>query len=332
MNNHDEIIKSLSRRKSLSPDDQKLLSAARLEKARGLGITVSDCDLDLLSSYTWRIHGQKRVVLSKTKGQTIYLGRMIMSRVLNTEVTGVVTRTAEADNELDYRRSVLKLGSVGDNFDNELKKVKKFDVPTQYKGLYWNETKQKWHVKVITNFKNRTSKDWFTNCPHFGMYVLTTAYTRKKEWQDLLSSADMKFEKITWKHFWGSLFAQCKAHWDVLTEKSAQVDQEMGIREEIADYIVPRSVIELLKERGRAYAETAQARKEIREDRDAREYNEIIEKDEYGMFAAIEAMDIPKFEWKPKPVDPEDYDLGKPEWVEDRDEWDGGTHHYEQDI
>ncbi len=351
MNNHDEIIKSLSRRKSLSPDDQRLLSTARLEKALGLGIAVSDCDLDLLSSYTWRVVGEKRVVRSKLKGQTIYLGRMIMSRVLNTDVTGVVTRSADADNELDYRRPVLKLGEIGSNFDNELKRVQKFDVPTNFKGLYWNELKGRWDIKIILNYKNRSSKDWHTTCPHFGYFVLCTAYRAKKEMQDTLNGD--RIDKEHWAAIWGSTFATCKAKWDNWTKRAQFAP--MDDREAMAEYIVPTEILELLKERGRAYAETAENRQAHLQDKAARDYEKMIEKDEYGFFAALENINIEPFNYKPENIQPGDDCLetqgcacrycqqftgikkhtdqnGESTWIEDRSEWDGGSHHYEREL
>lgn len=106
---------------------------------------VDDADFEMLSAYTWRL------LKSRNKGgyactgpgvDTVLMHRLIMQAPPDKQVDHI------NGNRLDNRRENLRLVT---NSQNNMNQKKQDGTSSQYKGVSWDKSKQKWSSKIMLN-------------------------------------------------------------------------------------------------------------------------------------------------------------------------------------
>ena len=174
------VIRSLSRRKTLTLTESTTLRAAQLDRALLYGIKVSDCDLDLLASYPWTVTADRKVQ-TKIGGKRVYLGQLVMERVMRGSFEGVATQSPEAADALDYRRSSLTVAEKGQNYLNQLKAADTTELPQEYRGLFLQEN-GKWTASVCLSRRNGQYATRTDMTVDQAFYVLTKGYEAKADY------------------------------------------------------------------------------------------------------------------------------------------------------
>ena len=112
-------------------------------------VLVSDEDLKLLEKFNWK--------LDKKSGS--YYARLTMHRVvmaLASDAPSEVFCSRQVDhvncNRDDNRRENLRLCTATQNARNKPKSFAS-NPSSQYKGVYWNRRKQKWHCTVTLSYR-----------------------------------------------------------------------------------------------------------------------------------------------------------------------------------
>lgn len=118
-----------------------------LNKRHFTRIDLVDADLASLKWYP-QINKTNIYVMGVTNRSTVFLHRVILSRVLNRPLLSREHVDHKNNNSLDNRRSNLRLATPLQNAQNA--RIRK-DNTSGYKGVFWDKHAQKWRARIRVN-------------------------------------------------------------------------------------------------------------------------------------------------------------------------------------
>lgn len=122
------------------------MKAIILYNKKGI-VLVDDENYDQLKKITWHLHsaGYARTNFKiNDKWTSIYMHRMIMDTPLKLDTDHI------DGNKLNNLKSNLRVATHSQNLCN--RKITK-DLTSQFKGVCWHKHNNKWHARIMLNYK-----------------------------------------------------------------------------------------------------------------------------------------------------------------------------------
>lgn len=126
-----------------------------IQLTRGFVTVVDAVDADLAAvTWTATTNGYAtRHIQENKKPRSYLLHRVILSRMLDRELTRQEVTDHINGNKLDNRRSNLRLATLQQNAANSKQRS---DATARYKGVTWNKARQLWAAQIQTNNQSRS--------------------------------------------------------------------------------------------------------------------------------------------------------------------------------
>jgi|WetSurMetagenome_2_1015567.scaffolds.fasta_scaffold55921_5 hypothetical protein len=136
-------------------DDKIIKFLCESKKYWNQEVIIDSEDWDKIKNYHWCIRRNKNLiyVLTRTKINKFILQRLILNL---TNMNFVIDHINH--NGLDNRKCNLRICTQSENSKNQ--KLKKNNT-SGFKGVYWDNLRQKWHCQIMINRK----------CIYLGLFV-----------------------------------------------------------------------------------------------------------------------------------------------------------------
>ncbi len=114
---------------------------------------IDDIDADL-AQHSWRLtrngYAMSTICVDK-KWRNVYLHRMILERITERSLSRRELGDHANHDKLDNRRHNLRVASYSQNGMNGLKRK---ETTSQYKGVYWHKSHNRWMARAFVDGKN----------------------------------------------------------------------------------------------------------------------------------------------------------------------------------
>jgi len=121
------------------------------------GVALVDFEDADLADFKWYANKNGRTIYAMRGKRSVYMHRVIMSRVLGRELQKGECVDHVDGNGVNNTRSNLRLATYSQNQHNQRKSVAN---TSGYKGVHWNKARQKWQVRIQSDGK-RISLGYF---------------------------------------------------------------------------------------------------------------------------------------------------------------------------
>jgi len=131
-------------------ENAKEFKLTKINLGNGLFALIDDDDFDKVSKYNWHL------IQNNYAGTSTNKGTLAMHVLIMNPPKGFVIDHKDGD-RLDNRKSNLRIVTQAENSRNKLKFMK---ASSEFKGIHFNNSKQKW-IASITYNGNKILLGWF---------------------------------------------------------------------------------------------------------------------------------------------------------------------------